>query len=254
MSEWNRSGRDDNQRRYGAEDANRQQGGQDRWSNRGMGRDEQRSFGQDRDEYGADYGRDDDRYGQDRQRNYATGQGGQGYGGQGYRGTNQGYGSQQGYGGQNYGGQGYGGQGYGGQSYGGQRYGMSGMGGQGSGDQNYGRMGEHRGRGPRNYTRADERIRDDVNDRLTDDGWLDATEIEIKVTSGEVILTGTVNSREDKRRAEDVVEAVSGVKHVQNNLRVQPSAGGAQAGQRTPGQTGQGGESREARGSAARQS
>jgi hypothetical protein len=30
-----------------------------------------------------------------------------------------------------------------------------------------------------------------------------------------------VNSREDKRRAEDLTENVSGVRHVQNNLRVQ---------------------------------
>jgi osmotically-inducible protein OsmY len=79
---------------------------------------------------------------------------------------------------------------------------------------------EHRGRGPKGYTRSDERIREDVNDRLTDDGWLDASDIEIQVSSAEVTLTGHVNSRDEKRRAEDIVEAVSGVKHVQNNLRV----------------------------------
>jgi osmotically-inducible protein OsmY len=79
---------------------------------------------------------------------------------------------------------------------------------------------EHRGRGPKGYTRSDERIREDVNDRLTDDGWLDASDIEVQVSSAEVTLTGQVNSREEKRRAEDIVEAVSGVKHVQNNLRV----------------------------------
>jgi osmotically-inducible protein OsmY len=79
---------------------------------------------------------------------------------------------------------------------------------------------EHRGRGPKGYTRSDERIREDVNDRLTDDGWLDASDIEVQVASAEVTLTGHVNSREEKRRAEDIVEAVSGVKHVQNNLRV----------------------------------
>ena len=51
-------------------------------------------------------------------------------------------------------------------------------------------------------------------------GWLDASDIEVQVSSGEVTLTGQVNSREEKRRAEDVAEAISGVKHVQNNLRV----------------------------------
>lgn len=79
---------------------------------------------------------------------------------------------------------------------------------------------EHRGRGPRGYTRSDERIREDVNDRLTDDGWLDASDIEVQVSSGEVTLTGQVSSREEKRRAEDIVEQISGVKNVQNSLRV----------------------------------
>ncbi len=80
----------------------------------------------------------------------------------------------------------------------------------------------HRGRGPKNYTRSDERIRDDVNDRLTDDAWLDASEIEVLVKDGEVTLSGAVSSRDDKRRAEDLADQVSGAKHVQNNLRVQP--------------------------------
>jgi osmotically-inducible protein OsmY len=83
-------------------------------------------------------------------------------------------------------------------------------------------MGEHRGRGPKNYTRSDERIREDINDRLSDDSWLDASDIEVTVASCEVTLTGLVHTRDDKRRAEDLAEQVSGVRHVQNNLRVQP--------------------------------
>jgi osmotically-inducible protein OsmY len=81
-------------------------------------------------------------------------------------------------------------------------------------------MDRYRGRGPRNYARSDERIREDVNDRLTDDGFLDATEIECSVENREVTLSGTVDSRQAKRRAEDLAESVSGVTHVQNNLRV----------------------------------
>jgi osmotically-inducible protein OsmY len=81
--------------------------------------------------------------------------------------------------------------------------------------------GYHRGRGPRNYTRSDDRIREDVNDRLTDDPHVDASEIEVSVSNREVTLTGTVNSRFEKRHAEDLAESVSGVAHVQNNLRVQ---------------------------------
>lgn len=78
----------------------------------------------------------------------------------------------------------------------------------------------HRGRGPRNYTRSDSRIVEDVNDRLTDDFRLDASDIDVSATNGEVTLSGQVNSRQDKRRAEDLAESVSGVRHVQNNLRI----------------------------------
>lgn len=87
---------------------------------------------------------------------------------------------------------------------------------------------EHRGRGPRGYTRSDERIREDVNDRFTDDGWLDASDITVQVSNAEVTLTGQVSSREDKRRAEDIAEAVSGVKNVQNNLRVKERGAGSE--------------------------
>jgi osmotically-inducible protein OsmY len=83
--------------------------------------------------------------------------------------------------------------------------------------------GRFAGRGPRNYTRSDERIRDDINDRLTDDPELDASDIEVKVNNGDIILGGSVESRLAKRRAEDIVDSVSGVKNVQNNLRVQMS-------------------------------
>ncbi|MDO9472975.1 MAG: BON domain-containing protein [Caulobacter sp.] len=80
--------------------------------------------------------------------------------------------------------------------------------------------GEHRGRGPKGYRRSDDRIREDINDRLTDDSWLDATHIEVAVEGGEVTLTGTVSSRQAKRRAEDIAERVGGVEDVQNNIRV----------------------------------
>jgi len=82
---------------------------------------------------------------------------------------------------------------------------------------------EHRGRGPKNYRRSDERIKEDVNDRLSDDNYLDASEIEVAVMNAEVTLSGTVNNRTDKRRAEDIAESVSGVSNVENRLRVQRS-------------------------------
>jgi hypothetical protein len=86
----------------------------------------------------------------------------------------------------------------------------------------------HRGRGPQGYRRSDERINDDVHDRLTEDPHIDASGITASVKDGEVTLTGTVTSRHAKHHAEHIVEDLSGVKHVQNNLRVQelsPSRG-----------------------------
>ena len=82
------------------------------------------------------------------------------------------------------------------------------------------RQREHRGRGPKGYRRSDERIKEDVNDRLSDDYYIDASDVEVSVSNTEVTLTGTVNSREDKRRAEDIAESVSGVTNVENRLRV----------------------------------
>jgi hypothetical protein len=84
---------------------------------------------------------------------------------------------------------------------------------------------QYRGRGPKGYTRSDDRIREDVNDRLTDAPTIDASDIEVSVSNGEVTLTGFVFSRGQRRRAEDVAETVSGVTHVQNNLRVRETAG-----------------------------
>ena len=103
--------------------------------------------------------------------------------------------------------------------------------------------GRHRGRGPKSYQRSDERILEDINDRLTEDPQLDASDIEVSVSGREVTLSGTVAHRFDKRRAEDLADSVSGVTHVQNNLRVSAATdlsadrapGTAEAGGTAPG-------------------
>jgi osmotically-inducible protein OsmY len=83
------------------------------------------------------------------------------------------------------------------------------------------REGGHRGRGPKNYTRSDDRIKEDINDRLTDHDYLDASDIDVEVNAGEVVLSGFVHNRRDKRMAEDIVENITGVKNVENRIRVQ---------------------------------
>jgi osmotically-inducible protein OsmY len=80
--------------------------------------------------------------------------------------------------------------------------------------------GQNRGKGPKGYHLSDERIREDISDRLSDDDYVDASDIDVQVNDSEVILTGTVDSREAKRRAEDIAEHISGVRNVENRLRV----------------------------------
>lgn len=88
--------------------------------------------------------------------------------------------------------------------------------------------GPFRGRGPRGYQRSDDRIREDVCERLTDDPEIDASNMEVAVKDGEVTLSGTVSSRDDKRRAEECAEETSGVKDVHNGLRVSRELGGSE--------------------------
>ncbi len=80
--------------------------------------------------------------------------------------------------------------------------------------------GRFRGVGPKGYARSDDRIRELVCDDLMDDAWLDASAIEVAVKDGEVTLSGSVDSREAKRLAEDIAEHAGGARHVQNNLRI----------------------------------
>ena len=82
------------------------------------------------------------------------------------------------------------------------------------------REGNYRGRGPKNYTRSDDRITEDINDRLTDYAYIDASDIDVKVNNSEVVLSGTVDSRYDKRLAESIAEDVTGVRNVENHIRV----------------------------------
>lgn len=90
---------------------------------------------------------------------------------------------------------------------------------QGFGQQ--GMRGPHAGKGPQGFQRSDERVKEMIHEALTDHEHIDATNITVDVKNGEVVLTGTVDDRNAKRLAEDIVERVSGVRDVQNQLRVQ---------------------------------
>lgn len=147
---------------------------------------------------GSEYGygeQREDAYGRDLGRNQSQSQYGQSSYGQG----SGGYRSQQGYG---------------------EGYGISGYG-----------QGRHesqslRGRGPKNYLRSDDRIREDISERLTDDPMLDAGDINVDVKNGTVTLTGSVDARHLKHRAEDIADDCGGVKDVENRLTVRNAGTG----------------------------
>ena len=80
--------------------------------------------------------------------------------------------------------------------------------------------GPYVGRGPRTYQRSDERIREEVNERLTAHGLIDATDIDCQVRDGVVTLAGYVETRGEKRAAESLAEDVSGVREVVNQLKL----------------------------------
>lgn len=83
-----------------------------------------------------------------------------------------------------------------------------------------GRRESYRGKGPKGYQRSDDRVREDVCDRLEQDHDIDASDIEVKVSGGTVTLSGSVSDRSMKRRAEDLVESIQGVRDVENQIRV----------------------------------
>ena len=77
----------------------------------------------------------------------------------------------------------------------------------------------HSGKGPKGFTRSDERIHEQVCEVLMDHPAIDASDIEVEVSNGEVTLTGTVRDRGIKRLTEDVLHELKCVREVHNQLR-----------------------------------
>jgi hypothetical protein len=85
--------------------------------------------------------------------------------------------------------------------------------------------GPHAGVGPRGYQRSPESLRERVCERLEQAGYIDASDIEVKVENEEVTLTGSVSDREQKRLAENCAESVRGVSDVHNRLTIRRGTG-----------------------------
>jgi hypothetical protein len=80
----------------------------------------------------------------------------------------------------------------------------------------YGREepGRRRRRGP-----SDRVLWAVIVERLEDERGLDLRDVEVLVEDAEVTLVGTVRSKAERRRIEDIAD-LDAVRHVQNNLRV----------------------------------
>lgn len=101
--------------------------------------------------------------------------------------------------------------------------GYGGYGGPGGGDRDIGAIGGAAGvrnRGPKGWQRSDDRIHDDVCERLSAEHGIDPSDVTVTVSGGNVTLNGTVPDRGMKYRIEDIVDACSGVRDVDNRLRV----------------------------------
>lgn len=78
----------------------------------------------------------------------------------------------------------------------------------------------YRGKGPKGYVRSDARILEEASEILANSSKLDASEIEVSVVDRCIYLKGEVDTRKDKRLAEDLVDNISGVIDVWNQIKI----------------------------------
>lgn len=74
----------------------------------------------------------------------------------------------------------------------------------------------HSGKGPRNFSRPDELLREKVCEVFLKNPDLDPELIDVTVSDGVVTLSGHARMRDDRFLAEELARDVSGVKDVRN--------------------------------------
>ncbi|MBP0634463.1 BON domain-containing protein [Cupriavidus sp. AcVe19-6a] len=84
--------------------------------------------------------------------------------------------------------------------------------------------------GPRGYQRSDDRIRDQICERLSYARGVDVSDVSVDVKEGVVSLTGSVRERGQKYYIEDLADGTYGVKEVNNDIRVRREDHGTSAG------------------------
>lgn len=74
--------------------------------------------------------------------------------------------------------------------------------------------------GPKGYQRSDERLREDISERLLEARYIDSSDVTVAVSAAKVVLEGTVPERRMKHAIEDLVDACPGVQDIDNRIRV----------------------------------
>ena len=75
---------------------------------------------------------------------------------------------------------------------------------------------------PKSYQRSDERLREDISERLLADRYIDCSDVTVEVSGAKVVLDGTVPERRMKHAIEDLVDACPGLQDIENRIRVRP--------------------------------
>lgn len=78
-------------------------------------------------------------------------------------------------------------------------------------------------RGPKGYQRSDERLKEDISERLMMADHVDSSEVTVNVVGGKVTLEGSVPDRYMKHYIEDLADRCPGVQDVDNRIRVTSS-------------------------------
>jgi CBS domain-containing protein len=79
---------------------------------------------------------------------------------------------------------------------------------------------DRRNRGPKGWKRSDERIHEDVCERLMGESGVDPSDVSVQVANGVVTLTGTVPTRQMKYRIEELADRCVGVQELDNRIRI----------------------------------
>ena len=74
--------------------------------------------------------------------------------------------------------------------------------------------------GPKGYQRSDERLKEDISERLMESHYIDSSDVSVEVRGARVVLEGTVPGRHMKHAIEDLVDACPGVQDIDNRVRV----------------------------------